>query len=58
MAHDRRCKLYYPRLEFCTDNGAMIAYAGCRRLEAGETSPLALDIRARWSLEDLEVVHD
>ncbi len=57
MATERRCKLYYPRLEFCTDNGAMIAYAGWQRLKAGETSPLALDIRARWSLDELEAVH-
>jgi N6-L-threonylcarbamoyladenine synthase len=57
MATARRCKLYYPRLEFCTDNGAMIAYAGWQRLKAGQNSPLALDIRARWSLDELEVVH-
>lgn len=44
---------YYPRLEFCTDNGAMIALVGALRLSAGEQSDLALNIRPRWSLEDL-----
>ncbi len=46
--------VFYARPEFCTDNGAMIAYAGAQRLLAGQTSPLALDIRARWLLSDLE----
>ncbi|MBT8081438.1 MAG: tRNA (adenosine(37)-N6)-threonylcarbamoyltransferase complex transferase subunit TsaD [Gammaproteobacteria bacterium] len=47
-------EVYYPRLAFCTDNGAMIAVAGALRLaEAGEAS----EIRAqpRWSLESLGV---
>jgi N6-L-threonylcarbamoyladenine synthase len=46
--------LYYPRPEFCTDNGAMIAYAGMLRLRAGESSPLVVQARARWNLEDLK----
>lgn len=46
-------RLYYPRIEFCTDNGAMIAQAGCIRLQAGESQPLEIDARARWSLQDL-----
>ncbi len=45
--------VFYPRTEFCTDNGAMIAYAGMLRLRAGERASLAIDARARWSLEDL-----
>jgi N6-L-threonylcarbamoyladenine synthase len=45
--------VFYPRTEFCTDNGAMIAYAGMLRLRAGEHASLAIDARARWSLEDL-----
>lgn len=44
---------YYPRLEFCTDNGAMIALVGGLRLAAGEHDDLALTIRPRWSLEAL-----
>lgn len=43
----------YPRLEFCTDNGAMIAYAGCQRLLAGEAAGLGIGARARWPLEQL-----
>lgn len=45
--------VYYPRPEFCTDNGAMIAYAGCVRLSAGQTEGLAFAARARWSLSEL-----
>ena len=43
----------YPRPEFCTDNGAMIAYAGYRRLQAGQAESLSIRAMPRWSLEDL-----
>ena len=46
-------EVFYPRFEFCTDNGAMIAYAGCRRLAAGERQGLDFSVRPRWSLADL-----
>ena len=46
-------KVSYPRLEFCTDNGAMIAYAGCQRLQAGQREPLAISARPRWPLHEL-----
>jgi len=46
-------KVSYPRLEFCTDNGAMIAYAGCQRLLAGEHEPAQITARARWPLDQL-----
>jgi len=49
-------ELFYPRVEFCTDNGAMIAQAGCFRLMAGETQPLEIDARARWSMQDLKAI--
>jgi len=46
-------RLFFPRTEFCTDNGAMIALAGCLRLAAGERQGLALDARANWELGDV-----
>ena len=48
-----KVEVYYPRPEFCTDNGAMIAYAGGVRLSAGQTEGLAFAARARWSLMEL-----
>jgi N6-L-threonylcarbamoyladenine synthase len=46
-------EVFYPRLEFCTDNGAMIAYAGMLRLAAGEAATSAIEARARWDLDSL-----
>jgi N6-L-threonylcarbamoyladenine synthase len=43
--------LFYPRIEFCTDNGAMIAYAGCQRLLSGEYLK-DIKVKPRWALED------
>jgi N6-L-threonylcarbamoyladenine synthase len=48
-------KVFYARHEFCTDNGAMIAYAGCQRLLAGERNPLAIRAMPRWSLQALSI---
>jgi len=47
--------VYYPRTEFCTDNGAMIAFTGCRRLELepGAYSSVRVEARPRWPLEEL-----
>ncbi|RZU99432.1 tRNA (adenosine(37)-N6)-threonylcarbamoyltransferase complex transferase subunit TsaD [Spiribacter vilamensis] len=42
-----------PRLAFCTDNGAMIAYAGHCRLMAGERDAPGIDVRPRWPLDEL-----
>ena len=53
MVEKERGQVFYPRPEFCTDNGAMIAYAGWLRLQAGEFEPLAVVPKPRWSLEDL-----
>jgi len=54
MARAAGARVYYPRPEFCTDNGAMIAYAGWLRLRAGRTEPLAFGARPRWRIEELE----
>jgi N6-L-threonylcarbamoyladenine synthase len=43
-------ELHFPRIEFCTDNGAMIALAGCMRLAAGMHSGLPINARANWEL--------
>ncbi len=56
MIDDINGELYYPAVEFCTDNGAMIALAGCLRLQAGESQMLEIDARARWSMQDLSVI--
>lgn len=46
-------RVYFPRPEFCTDNGAMIALAGLRRLAAGERTGLDIQVRPRWPLTEL-----
>lgn len=47
----------YPALEFCTDNGAMIAFAGLTRLSKGQKdASLAITIRPRWPLNELQRV--
>ncbi len=49
------CKVSYPRLEFCTDNGAMIAFAGAKRLEVAQAARenYSFSVRPRWDLADL-----
>jgi N6-L-threonylcarbamoyladenine synthase len=46
-------RTYFPRLEFCTDNGAMIALAGALRLRAGLHDGNAINVSPRWDLESL-----
>lgn len=46
--------VYYPRHEFCTDNGAMIAHVGYLRLAAGQKEATGFNARARWPLEELK----
>ena len=52
--HDAR--VYFPALEYCTDNGAMIAYAGALRVLAGQRDEAVVDVLPRWSLEALPVL--
>ena len=49
-------RVYYPRIEFSTDNAAMIAVAGLARLAAGQHDSLAIQARAQWPLESLPAV--
>jgi len=53
LAVKERAQVAYPRLKFCTDNGAMIAYAGCLRLQAGELEAPRFEARARWPIDTL-----
>ena len=50
------CKVSYPRLEFCTDNGAMIAFAGAMRLKAMQVTKqnYSFSIKPRWDLSELK----
>ncbi|PJD93213.1 MAG: tRNA (adenosine(37)-N6)-threonylcarbamoyltransferase complex transferase subunit TsaD [Legionella sp.] len=51
MVDAQQGELYFPSIEYCTDNGAMIAYTGCLHLLAGhQDTSLAIDVRARWPL--------
>lgn len=53
MAEEEGSRLYYPALRYCGDNGAMIAFAGCQRLLAGQQDDLGIQARPRWNLETL-----
>lgn len=50
-------QLRFPRPDFCTDNGAMVALAGALRLAAGGRQDLAIDVRPRWDLSELAPMH-
>lgn len=57
MGRKLGANVFYPRQEFCTDNGAMIALAGHLRLVKGQmTSSNEIVIKPRWSLEELEAI--
>ncbi|AFP85058.1 tRNA (adenosine(37)-N6)-threonylcarbamoyltransferase complex transferase subunit TsaD [secondary endosymbiont of Ctenarytaina eucalypti] len=53
MMHKRCGEVFYARPEFCTDNGAMIAYAGMVRLQGGARENLDISVRPRWPLDQL-----
>jgi tRNA N6-adenosine threonylcarbamoyltransferase len=57
MVEKERAEVFYARPEFCTDNGAMIAFAGCQRLVAGQFDDSALKAMPRWPLDSLPAVN-
>ncbi|MCW6012865.1 tRNA (adenosine(37)-N6)-threonylcarbamoyltransferase complex transferase subunit TsaD [Serratia marcescens] len=56
MMQKRGGEVFYARPEFCTDNGAMIAYAGMVRLKSGANPALSVSVRPRWPLAELPAV--
>lgn len=56
MMRKRGGEVFYARPEFCTDNGAMIAYAGLVRLKSGANPELSVSVRPRWPLAELPAV--
>jgi N6-L-threonylcarbamoyladenine synthase len=46
-------RVYFPPVDLCTDNGAMVAHAGCLRLASGDQTDLAIRARARWPITEL-----
>ena len=59
-ARRKGCSVFYPELEFCTDNGAMIAFAGALRLKqdpgfgSRDSVKTGFTVRPRWELASLE----
>lgn len=49
-------EVFYPQPQFCTDNGAMIAYAGLLRLKQGEQQDLAIEVKPRWPMTTLSPI--
>lgn len=58
LASREKFRIYYPRPEFCTDNGAMIAFAGAVRMAAGHHEETAFDVKARWPIDTLPALAD
>ncbi|WP_312232894.1 tRNA (adenosine(37)-N6)-threonylcarbamoyltransferase complex transferase subunit TsaD [Stutzerimonas nitrititolerans] len=56
MLAEMQGQVFYARPRFCTDNGAMIAYAGCQRLLAGQKVGPEVAVQARWPMETLEAI--
>jgi N6-L-threonylcarbamoyladenine synthase len=55
----KKFRVYYPELEFCTDNGAMIAFAGAMRLQINPQAAkrdYSFNVRPRWPLDEIKVV--
>lgn len=56
VARAAGAEVYYPQPQYCTDNGAMVAYAGHARLAAGQSEPLHIGAHARWPIDTLTAV--
>jgi N6-L-threonylcarbamoyladenine synthase len=54
QARMRSYEVFYPPVELCTDNGAMIAFAGAQRLATGTMGPRGFSVRPRWELDELK----
>ena len=57
LAMRKRWQVFYPSAAFCTDNGAMIAYAGCQRLVAGQQENLSVTVKSRWPMVELPAIN-
>lgn len=53
MMQKLKGEVFYPRPQFCTDNGAMIAYTGFLRLKNGESTDLSVSVKPRWAMTEL-----
>ena len=53
LAKKEHAEVFFPRMEFCTDNGAMIALAGLIRYQAGARGEAEFTVRPRWPLDEL-----
>ncbi|AAU38370.1 tRNA (adenosine(37)-N6)-threonylcarbamoyltransferase complex transferase subunit TsaD [[Mannheimia] succiniciproducens] len=56
LMDDLKGRVFYPAPQFCTDNGAMISYVGYLRLKHGERTDLAIEVKPRWPMIELEAI--
>lgn len=56
MMQQLKGEVFYPQPQFCTDNGAMIAYTGFLRLKQGEHYPLEIEVKPRWAMTELNAI--